>query len=233
MTARMAVLALADGRFPAGGHAHSAGVEAAVNDGRIRDETDLEAWLSGRATASGRVDAALAAMTVVKLAGASDDMAAVRSVLRSLDAEGAARQPSQPLRDASRRLGRRLVIVGSRCWPSPALAALEAALPAGAVAPIALGAVCAAAGSGPREAAELSLHHTLMTSGQAAVRLLGLDPFAVAAMTAAVGAAAAWVVDDAVAIAHGAPADLPARAEPLVEIASVEHACADTRMFAS
>ena len=228
------MLLLADGRFPAGGHAHSAGVEAAVTDGRLRDETDLEAWLWGRAAAVGRVDAALAAMTAVQLAAASGDgMAGAQEALRALDAEGAARVPARPLRDVSRRLGRRLAIVGGRCWPGPAIAALEPALPAGAVAPVALGAVCVAAGADARDAAGLSLHHTLTTSAQAAVRLLGLDPFAVAALVAHVGAASGWVVDEAVDVAHRVIADLPARAEPLVEIASIAHASADTRMFAS
>ena len=106
MNSQLAVLLLADGRFPTGGHAHSAGVEAAVADGRLRDETDLEAWLSGRVAATGRVDASLAAMTVVRLTGAPSD-AAVIEVLRALDAEGAARLPAHPIREASRRLGRR------------------------------------------------------------------------------------------------------------------------------
>lgn len=34
---RAALLVLADGRFPAGGHAHSGGAEAAVRAGRITD----------------------------------------------------------------------------------------------------------------------------------------------------------------------------------------------------
>ncbi|MEU7048105.1 urease accessory protein UreF, partial [Streptomyces eurythermus] len=34
---RAALLVLADGRFPAGGHAHSGGAEAAVKAGRITD----------------------------------------------------------------------------------------------------------------------------------------------------------------------------------------------------
>lgn len=34
---RAALLVLADGRFPAGGHAHSGGAEAAVRAGRITE----------------------------------------------------------------------------------------------------------------------------------------------------------------------------------------------------
>ena len=39
---RAALLLLADGRFPAGGHAHSGGVEAAVTHGAVHDTDSLE-----------------------------------------------------------------------------------------------------------------------------------------------------------------------------------------------
>jgi hypothetical protein len=39
-----ALLVLADGRFPAGGHAHSGGAEEAVKAGRITGAESLEGW---------------------------------------------------------------------------------------------------------------------------------------------------------------------------------------------
>ncbi|RQX44658.1 urease accessory protein UreF, partial [Micromonospora chalcea] len=39
---------LADGRFPAGAHAHSGGLEAAAAAGRVTDLATLEAFLAGR-----------------------------------------------------------------------------------------------------------------------------------------------------------------------------------------
>ncbi|MFE7620921.1 urease accessory protein UreF, partial [Streptomyces sp. NPDC057496] len=45
---RAALLVLADGRFPAGGHAHSGGAEAAVEQGRVRDAGGLAAFCRGR-----------------------------------------------------------------------------------------------------------------------------------------------------------------------------------------
>ena len=55
------LLVLADGRLPAGGHAHSGGLEAAVSAGRVRDVGGLEGFLRGRLATAGVVAAAFAA----------------------------------------------------------------------------------------------------------------------------------------------------------------------------
>ncbi|MGB7798925.1 MAG: urease accessory protein UreF, partial [Pseudonocardiaceae bacterium] len=60
MTA-LASLLLADSRLPTGGHAHSGGVEAAVERGLVRDESDLTLFLAGRLRGTGPVVAAVAA----------------------------------------------------------------------------------------------------------------------------------------------------------------------------
>ena len=54
---RAALLVLADGRFPAGGHAHSGGVEAAVARGPYHDADSLEAFCRGRLHTAGLVAA--------------------------------------------------------------------------------------------------------------------------------------------------------------------------------
>ena len=58
---RAALLLLADGRFPAGGHAHSGGVEAAVAHGAVHDTDSLEAFCRGRLHTTGLTTAGLAA----------------------------------------------------------------------------------------------------------------------------------------------------------------------------
>ena len=58
--ASLALLLLGDGRFPVGGHAHSAGVESAVNDGRVHDVASLEAYVAGRVVTTGLVCACAA-----------------------------------------------------------------------------------------------------------------------------------------------------------------------------
>ncbi|MGE3834059.1 MAG: urease accessory protein UreF [Acidimicrobiia bacterium] len=214
----LAALLLADGRFPMGGHVHSGGVESAVADGRVVDVPTLAAYLLGRLHTTGLTDAALAAATVRHL-----------DRLDELDAEADARIAVPALRVVSRRLGRQLVRVAGRCWPSATLASL----PDAPHQCIALGVVGVAAGLEATDVARLAVHHAVTTPAQAAVRLLGLDPFAVAALTAELAAEGEGVVEVALAAAAGPIADLPARTGPLVEIAAVEHAALPTRLFAS
>ncbi|SCD54738.1 urease accessory protein, partial [Streptomyces sp. TverLS-915] len=47
MSVPSALLVLADGRLPAGGHAHSGGAEEAVADGRVSGPADLYAYCLG------------------------------------------------------------------------------------------------------------------------------------------------------------------------------------------
>ncbi|WP_368858070.1 urease accessory UreF family protein, partial [Streptomyces sp. Vc17.3-30] len=88
---RAALLVLADGRFPAGGHAHSGGAEEAVGAGRIRDAAELGAFCRGRLHTAGLVAAALAAAA----ADGTDPLA--------LDEAADARTPSPALRTAARQ----------------------------------------------------------------------------------------------------------------------------------
>ena len=222
MTSSFAFALLADGRLPTGGHAHSAGVEAAVAEGRIVDELDLEAYARGRLHTAGRTEAALAAAALLRLDG-----------LDAVDAEAEARITTAPLRAASRRLGRQLVRAASACWPSAVLAELTGAFPDGAHQPVALGAVGASAGLDELDVARLALHHVVSTSLQAGVRLLGLDPFTVATLTARLGEEAEPVARHAAALAAGPLRDLPATASPIVDIAAVAHAGRDGTLFAT
>lgn len=214
----LAALLLADGRFPMGGHVHSAGMESAVADGRVVDVTTLAAYLDGRLHTTGLTDAAIAAAAVLHL-----------DQLDELDAEADARITAPPLRAVSRRLGRQLIRVAGRCWPSALLASLLDA-PHQCVA---LGTVGVAAGLQPADVARLAVHHAVTTPAQAAVRLLGLDPFSVAALTAGLAAEGEAVVRLAVAAAAGPIAELPSRTGPVAEIAAIQHETLPIRLFAS
>jgi urease accessory protein len=218
MSTPLAAFLLADGRLPTGGHVHSAGVESAVADGRIVDVESLGAYQVGRLHTVGLTEAALAAAVVLQPAS-----------IAALDAEADARITVRELRAVSRRLGRQLVRVAGRCWPHPVLASL----PTDPHQPIALGAVGVATGLDAATVARLAVHHATTTPAQAALRLLGLDPFAVAALTASLSVQGELVAVEAEVAAAGPIEELPARVGPVVEIAAASHASLATRLFAS
>jgi urease accessory protein len=220
-----AALLLADGR-----HVHSAGVEAAVADGRVTGIASLEAYLEGRVVTAGRTETALAAATVVRIRAESaraERDGGLRRCLDDLDDHAAARCTPPPLREASRRQGRALHRAASRCWPSVVLGVLGEAYPAGAHLPVVWGGVGVAAGLDAATVAGLVLHHAVTTPAQAAVRLLGLDPFAVAALSGRVLDGAGAVVAGALQAAQGPLDELPAATGLLVEIAAMAHSRAD------
>src|SRR4051812_13231382 len=109
------MLMLADGRFPAGGHAHSSGLEAAVAAGRVTGTATLEAFLRGRLATAGPVAAAFTAAAHETVSATEGDPA---DRLRLLDEELDARTASPALRLASRRQGRALLRAGRNVWPA-------------------------------------------------------------------------------------------------------------------
>ena len=213
-----ALLALADSRLPAGGHAHSGGVEQAITAGVLGDPGSLAAFLRRRLTTAGAVAAGLAAAAC----RAADDAAA----LAALDAEADARTPSPAQRAASRQQGRGLVRVASRAWPDPAWAAL----PAQPHHPLALGVAAATAGLTPRDAAHAAAYLAVSGPATAAQRLLAMDPITVAAVTARLSPEIDQVADAAAVTTAG---DLPATTDPLLDLLAEVHAARNDRFFAS
>jgi urease accessory protein len=139
----VAGLLLSDSRFPAGGHAHSGGVEPAVTAGSVRDLGSLELFLRGRLRTAGLVAAAVAAcacahasetgraggtgagaaagtgdQTGQGAAAGTEAAAPVRDDFwAELDAETDARTPAPAQREASRRQGRALLRAARVTWP--------------------------------------------------------------------------------------------------------------------
>jgi urease accessory protein len=207
-----ALLALADSRLPAGGHAHSGGVEQAIAAGVVTDPASLSTFLRRRLATAGAVAAGLAA------AACGADAA----VLALLDAEADARTPSPALRAEARQQGRGLVRVGRRAWPSGAWDSLPA-LPHH---PIALGVAAAAGGLTPRDAAQAAAYLSVSGAATAAQRLLAMDPLTVAAVTARLS-------PDIDAVAASATGTLPAITDPLLDLLAEVHAARKDRFFAS
>ena len=218
-----ALLTLADSRLPAGGHAHSGGVEQAITAGLVHDPGSLETFLRRRLQTTGEVAAALAA-AACRLAVVDDPGRA----LAALDAEADARTPAPALRAASRQQGRGLVRVGARAWPHPAWTTL----PAQPHHPLAVGVAAAAGGLTPRDAAAATAYLAVSGPATAAQRLLAMDPITVATVTARLAAEV-----DAVAAGgadRGGRAEcLPAAADPLLDLLAEVHLARNDRFFAS
>ncbi|MEU0968267.1 urease accessory UreF family protein [Streptomyces sp. NPDC005917] len=223
---RAALLVLADGRFPAGGHAHSGGAEAGVKAGRITGAASLQEFCRGRLHTAGLVAGALAAAAVLGVE------------VRELDAAADARTPSPALRGAARRLGRQLLRAARTTWPSAELDALAREFPKGAHQPVALGTVARAAGLSAEDAAYCAAYECVSGPAAAVVRLLSLDPFEATGVLARLAPEVDRVVDRAVEAARrvaegGGVDELPAGSAPLLEIGAEWHAGWAVRLFAS
>ena len=227
------LLVLADGRLPAGGHAHSGGLEAQVAAGRVRDIDALAGFLLGKLATAGLVSAAFAAAAAAATtataaadaATAAADAAAPRRTEIDLGLD--ARIPSPALRKASRAQGRALLRAGRAMWPLPPMIGRDPHQP------VALGILAAAAGLGPAEAAVAAAHGTVSGSASAAVRLLGLDPYAVHGLLARLAPEIDRIAAQAAARAGDPVDDLPAAGAPLLDIGAELHATWEVRLFAS
>jgi urease accessory protein len=222
-----ALLLLADGRLPTGSHAHSGGLEAAIRAGRVGDTADLARWLAGRLATVGRVDVAFAAAAWAAVGDAR------RWVV--LDAELAARVAPASWRTASRAQGRGLIRAARRCWPSPRLDELAAAIPAGAPWPLALGVAGLAAGLDAGNVTAVASAASVQGPAWAATRLLGIDPYSIAACLADLAPAIDREATAGLQWAHPDidPRQLPAASAPWLDIGAGEHAAWEVRLFAS
>ncbi len=218
-----ALLLLADGRFPAGGYAHSGGLEPSIDSAQVHDLASLESFLSGRAGTVGLVAAAFAAAAC----RATDARDAAR--LTALDAELDARTPSPAQRATSRQLGRQLLRVMAAVAPDPRLDQLGRAPHH----PVALGAAGAVLELGARDIAMVALHESIAGPAAAAVRLLTVDPFITHAVLVRLIPLLNELAATAVEHDDNDPSELPALAAPLLDIAAERHRTRTTRLFAS
>jgi urease accessory protein len=209
-----ALLLLADSRLPSGAHAHSGGLEAAVVAGRVRDVSTLDGFLRGRLHTVGLVAASFAAAACARPSSAE-----------VLDEGLDARTPSPALRRASRVQGRALLRVARSMWTVPAVVEAHHA--------VALGVVTSGAGISPAQAASIAAYGAIAGPASAAVRLLGLDPYAVQSLLARLAASCDAVASAAAGFADSPVDALPAASAPLLDISAEIHASWEVRLFAS
>lgn len=218
----MNLLLLADGRFPAGGHAHSGGMETAVAVGAVNDVKTLAAFLAGRLATTG-----------LSAAGLSAAACTLKHPWNVLDAEADARTPSPALRDVGRRQGRQMLRTARALWPGSILDGLADATPAGPHHPVALGAAAAAAGLEPLDAARATIFNAVTGPAGAAVRLLGLDPVTVHRLLASMAAEMDDTAHLAARAADGPLDGLPCAGSVLLDLYAQQHAESERRLFAS
>jgi urease accessory protein len=241
------LLLLLDSRAPTGANAHSGGMEAAIQAGWVRELGDVEVFCEAKLHTAGRVAAAFAAASC-RLAAPGVGLAAARhsarsaaegptpgelSAWRQLDDEFEARTASEALRTASRQLGggvRRLLRATSSAQ-SDYLDAVWAGLPSPAPHhPLVLGAACAIAGATPVAAARTAALGICTASATAALRLLGLDPYALYGLLTRL---TKQVDEIAEQVAEQSSRELPADCALTLELLADVHVRSEVRLFAS
>jgi urease accessory protein len=168
--ALLALLQLSDGLFPAGGFAHSLGLETYAQAGLVKDRPGLEAFvlahLEGSAGPSDAV--AVAAVTTVARQG---DVAGCLAVDARLDAMRVVPE----FRTSSRQMGRQALRAIAAWAPDALLADLAARVDAAATPghyPVVFGAAAGRTGVGAGDAASAYLYATAAMLVNAALRLL-------------------------------------------------------------
>lgn len=227
--ALLTLLQFADGLFPAGGFAHSFGLETYVQEGRVRDRAGLEAFVAAHLDSSAGPCDAVAVAAAVRLARAGDLHACV-----ALDARLDAMKCVPEFRAASRQMGRQTLRVaaalaedGDRFAADLARAVDEGLTPGHHA--VVFGAVVGRAGVDAAQAAAAFLYATAALLVGAGLRLLALGQLDGQRVLAA----------RRPRIARLAAAAARARAEdmwsfsPGLEIAGIRHATLDARLFRS
>ncbi|HUC06367.1 MAG TPA: urease accessory UreF family protein [Acidimicrobiales bacterium] len=220
------MLLLADARLPSGAHVHSGGIEQAVDDGVVSDLGSLSDYLVGRLLTAGVLAAHAAALSWGLSTGP-------RPLWCALDAEASARMLAPSVCATSRRQGRSLLRTGHAVFGRSALRLCAHSERDGPHLAVAQGAVAAAAGLEALDAALVAAYGTVAGPASSAIRLLGLDPVAVAAAQARLAGEIDAVARDAAPSAFANPEDLPCPGSPGTDRLSERHAAREERLFAS
>jgi urease accessory protein len=234
------LLLLLDSRAPAGAHHHSAGMEAAVMAGLVTDLAGTQDFCQTRLRTSARVAASFAAASCRLFSAERSGLEpTLPAGLAVLDAEYEARVPSEATRRASRELGRGLWRLLRSVLPETDLAETDLLTAFSRCAgpaphhPLVLGAGVALAGGDPELAARAAALGACAGPASAAVRLLGLDPFAVQAVLARLAPGVDACAAAAAQTASLPPASLPADGAPALDLLADYHLTAEVRLFAS
>ncbi len=223
----LALLQLADGLFPAGGFAHSFGLETYVQEGRVDDAAGLEAFVVAHLEGSAGPCDAVAVAHATRIAARDDVGEAV-----ALDARLDAMKCVPEFRAASRQMGRQTLRATSALDDDRFLAELLHAVEDG-LAPghhaLAFGVALGRAGADAERAAVAYLYSTATLLVGAGLRLIALGQVQGQRLLARLrprlarlgSEAAARKVDDLWSF------------NPGLELAGLRHATLDRRLFRS
>jgi urease accessory protein len=225
--ALLRLLQLADGLFPAGGFAHSLGLETYAQEGRVRDRAGLEAFVTAHLEGAAGPGDAVAVAVATRLA-AGGDLAA----WCALDARLDAMKTVPEFRAASRQMGRQTARVAAAldgdAWLGALARALDDGLAAGHHAAV-FGAAAGRGGVAAEPAAAAYLASTAALLVGAGLRLLPLGQVDGQRVLAA---ARPRIARLAAAAARAAAEDMWTFT-PGIELAGLRHASLEMRLFRS
>jgi urease accessory protein len=221
------LLQFADGLFPAGGYAHSFGLETYVQEGAVRDAAGVSAFLAAYLEGSAGPSDAVAVTVAFERTRAGD----MPGIL-DLDARLDALRPAAELREASRQMGRQTLRVAAAVTGDALLARLHEEADGGRTPghhPVVFGAVGAVLGWAGEAAALAYLHAAAVVVVGAASRLLPLGQLEGQRVLSSLRpllvrlarAAASATLDDLWGFAPG------------IDAASMRHAGLEARLFRS
>ena len=211
MRGRWRLLQLCDAAFPAGGFAHSGGLEAAVALGEAPGDDGLQAWLEAALWQAGTFGLPLVAAAHAAPARGEE-----------LDARCEVAIVSHVARRASRAQGRAWLRTCREVF------AVEVALPHGHL-PVAFGVTARALEVSADDAAVAWLHLAARGPLSAAVRLGRIGPIAAQRLQDELAGVAARVLE----ACAGRPVEAVASAAPLQELLGALHDALPARLFQS
>jgi len=223
----LAALQFADGLFPAGGFAHSFGLETYAQDGLVRDRAGLEAFVVGHLEGSAGPADAVAVAVAVRLAAAGDVAEWI-----ALDERLEAMKAVPEFRAASRQMGRQTARVTAALGADGFVAAIARAIDDGLTPghhAAVFGAAAGRCGVNAETAAAAYLHSTAALLVGAGLRLAPVGQLEGQKVLAAVRPRVARLAADAAVTSVEAMWSFT----PALELAGLRHARLDMRLFRS
>ena len=226
-SALLALLQLSDGLFPAGGFAHSLGLETYVQAGLVKDRAGLEAFVRAHLDGSAGPSDAVAVATAVRRATADD----LEGCLE-IDARLHAMRVVPEFAAASRQMGHQTLRIAAAWAKDSWLEAFSARIESGATPghyAVAFGAVAGRAGVMAEPAAGGYLYATAAMLVNAALRLFPIGQLEGQRTLAGLRPLIADLAERAAAAAL----DDMWSFTPGLELAGLRHAELDMRLFRS